>query len=211
MIIFGQGAIRGHPYVLKEIQATQESDRDKALRDFDAAFFGHVAFFVSNKARAFWMGITGARFVRAPGDPQTRRYYQHLTRLSAAFALDGGRVDVPAGGSAQAPRAAVGAARRHPLEPLPRVGGAQALRGRRAARRGPAAPALVGAGCAGADGGGVLRPVREPPQSVRGGGAARHHLSVRLSPGAGILAAARPAREARSSGCCSRRARRAAA
>jgi acyl-CoA dehydrogenase len=86
MIIFGQGAIRGHPYVLKEIRATQESDPARALRDFDAAFFGHVGFFVSNKARAFWMGLTGARFVQVPGDRHTRRYYQHLTRMSAAFA-----------------------------------------------------------------------------------------------------------------------------
>ena len=86
MIIFGQGAIRGHPYVLKEIQATQERDPAKAVRDLDDAFFGHVGFFVSNKARAFWMGLTGARLVRVPGDRHTRRYYQHLTRMSAAFA-----------------------------------------------------------------------------------------------------------------------------
>ena len=86
MIIFGQGAIRGHPFVLKEIQATQERDRERAVRSFDEAFFGHLAFIASNKARAFWMGLTGARFVAAPGDRHTRRYYQHLTRLSAAFA-----------------------------------------------------------------------------------------------------------------------------
>jgi acyl-CoA dehydrogenase len=86
MIIFGQGAIRGHPFVLKEIQATQERDPDKAVRGFDAAFFGHIAFIASNKARAFWMGLTGARLVAVPGDRHTRRYYQHLTRLSAAFA-----------------------------------------------------------------------------------------------------------------------------
>src|SRR5262249_21262817 len=67
MIIFGQGAIRGHPYVLKEIDATTEADPGKALRDFDAAFFGHVSFVASNAARAFWTGLTGARFVRAPG------------------------------------------------------------------------------------------------------------------------------------------------
>jgi acyl-CoA dehydrogenase len=42
LIIFGQGAIRGHPYVLREIDATQETDRGKALRNFDAAFFGHA-------------------------------------------------------------------------------------------------------------------------------------------------------------------------
>ncbi len=87
MIIYGQGAIRGHPFVLKEIEATREQDPDKALRDFDAAFFGHIAFVGSNKARAFWMGLTSARFAAAPGDRHTHRYYQQLTRLSSAFAL----------------------------------------------------------------------------------------------------------------------------
>ena len=86
MIIFGQGAIRGHPYVLKEIEATRERDREKALSDFDAAFFGHIAFVASNKARALWMGLTGAHLVGAPGDQHTRRYYQQLTRLSSGFA-----------------------------------------------------------------------------------------------------------------------------
>jgi len=87
MIIFGQGAIRGHPYVLKELAATRERDAGRALREFDAAFFGHLSLAVSNTARAFWLGLTGARLVRVPGDRHTRRYYQHLTRLSAAFAL----------------------------------------------------------------------------------------------------------------------------
>jgi acyl-CoA dehydrogenase len=87
MIIFGQGAIQGHPYVLKEIEATKERDPEKALRNFDAAFFGHIAFVGSNKARAFWMGLTEAVFVKAPGDRHTHRYYQQLTRLSSAFAF----------------------------------------------------------------------------------------------------------------------------
>ena len=87
MIIFGQGAIRGHPYVLKEIAATNETDHGKALRDFDAAFFGHVAFVKSNFARTLWMGLTRAFFVSAPGDTHTRRYYQQFTRLSSGFAL----------------------------------------------------------------------------------------------------------------------------
>ncbi len=86
LIIFGQGAVRGHPYVLKEMEATHETDDTKALRDFDAAFFGHAAFTISNKARASWMGLTGARFVSAPGDGDTRQYYRDLTRLSSAFA-----------------------------------------------------------------------------------------------------------------------------
>ncbi len=86
MIIFGQGAIRGHPYVLREIAAVAEPDRNAALRAFDSAFFGHVSFAVSNLARSFWMGLTDARLVRAPGDESTHRYFQQLTRLSSAFA-----------------------------------------------------------------------------------------------------------------------------
>jgi len=87
LIIFGQGAIRGHPYVLKEIVATQEPDEAKALVDFDAAFFGHVAFVVSNFARALWLGFVRGHFVGVPGDAHVRRYYQQLTRLSSGFAL----------------------------------------------------------------------------------------------------------------------------
>ena len=87
MIIFGQGAIRGHPYILREINAAREVDREKALRDFDDAFFGHLGFIVSNAARAVFLGLTGARFVAVPGDHDTRRYYRQLTRWSAAFAF----------------------------------------------------------------------------------------------------------------------------
>ena len=87
MIIFGQGAIRGHPYVLKEIAATQEPDHGKALTDFDAAFFGHAAFVTSNFARTLWLGLTRGHGVRAPGDRHARRYFQQLTRMSSAFAL----------------------------------------------------------------------------------------------------------------------------
>jgi acyl-CoA dehydrogenase len=87
MIIFGQGAIRGHPYVLREIEAARESDREKALRDFDEAFFGHIGFIVANAARATFLALTGARFTRTPGDAHTRQYYRHLSRWSATFAF----------------------------------------------------------------------------------------------------------------------------
>ncbi|MBI2312170.1 MAG: acyl-CoA dehydrogenase [Betaproteobacteria bacterium] len=87
MIIFGQGAIRCHPYVLKEIAATREVDGTRAVADFDDAFFGHINFVVSNAARALLLGVTGARLAAVPGGPHTRRYYQQLSRLSAAFAL----------------------------------------------------------------------------------------------------------------------------
>jgi acyl-CoA dehydrogenase len=86
MIIFGQGALRAHPYVLREIHAVAEPDDAAALRSFDEAFFGHVAFSVSNIARALWMGLTRARFVAAPSGKHTRRYFQQLTRFASAFA-----------------------------------------------------------------------------------------------------------------------------
>lgn len=87
MIIFGQGAIRGHPYVLSEINAVAEPDRKAALESFDRAIFGHAGFVVSNGARALWLGLTRARLAGAPGDARTRRYYQQMTRLSSAFAF----------------------------------------------------------------------------------------------------------------------------
>ena len=88
LIIFGQGAIRCHPFVLAEINAAREPDRAKASRDFDAALFGHVRFALSNCMRAFVLGITGSQWARVPDvSPRTRRHFQKLTRFSAAFAF----------------------------------------------------------------------------------------------------------------------------
>ncbi len=89
LIVFGQGAIRCHPYVLKEIAATREEDADRASIEFDAALFGHLRFAVSNLARTFVTGLTGSHFVGVGADvaPETRRYYQQLTRFSAALAF----------------------------------------------------------------------------------------------------------------------------
>jgi len=83
MIIFGQGAIRCHPYVLKEIEAAARDD----LTAFDRALWGHMAFTVSNAARALWLGLTGGKGIAVPGPRETRRYLQLMTRFSAAFAL----------------------------------------------------------------------------------------------------------------------------
>ena len=83
MIIFGQGAIRCHPFVLKEIAAAH----DDSLGAFDRAFFGHMSFTVANAARSLWLGLTGGAGVPVPGSPETRRYVQMMTRFSSAFAL----------------------------------------------------------------------------------------------------------------------------
>lgn len=77
MIVFGQGAIRAHPWLLKEMEAVQ-GEGPKALADFDNALFGHIRFITANKARAFLMGMAH-RFL--PASPESR-----FTRLSAAFA-----------------------------------------------------------------------------------------------------------------------------
>ena len=87
LMIFGQGAIRSHPYVLKEIAATQDHDHKRALRQFDEAFFGHISFALSNAARSLVFGLTGGHGIRTPEGAETRRYYQQMTRFSAAFAL----------------------------------------------------------------------------------------------------------------------------
>ncbi len=87
LIIFGQGAVRCHPFVLKEMAAAQEPDFEKALQDFDQHLFGHMGFAVSNAARAFVLALTHARATPSPVFGPTARYYQHINRYSAAFAL----------------------------------------------------------------------------------------------------------------------------
>ena len=85
LIIFGQGAIRCHPYVLAEMRAAQTDD----LAAFDKALFAHIGHTIGNGLRAFLTGITGSHFVGVPASvaPETRRYYQQLTRFSSAFAF----------------------------------------------------------------------------------------------------------------------------
>jgi acyl-CoA dehydrogenase len=87
LMIFGQGAIRSHPYVLKEIAAVNDHDQQRAIYQFDEALFGHISFALSNAARSFVFGLTGGRGIPAPKGDETHRYYQQLTRYSAAFAL----------------------------------------------------------------------------------------------------------------------------
>jgi acyl-CoA dehydrogenase len=87
MIIFGQGAIRCHPYVLKEMRAAANPDRAAGLRAFDDALFRHVGFTVSNMTRALVLGLTGGRAARVPEAAVCTPYLRQLTRLSAGFAF----------------------------------------------------------------------------------------------------------------------------
>ena len=89
LIIFGQGAIRCHPYVLAEMQAAQDADARRGLDRFDRAFWGHARFLAGNAARACWHALTAGRLARVPNgaDPAMHTYYRRLTRHSAGFAL----------------------------------------------------------------------------------------------------------------------------
>jgi acyl-CoA dehydrogenase len=87
LLIFGQGAILCHPWVMKEMKAAQDPDHAAGLREFDRNLFGHISFAISNAVRSFWFGITGAKIGSAPGDDYTRRYFRKLDRYSANLAL----------------------------------------------------------------------------------------------------------------------------
>ncbi|MGR3970432.1 acyl-CoA dehydrogenase FadE [Shewanella sp. 1180_01] len=87
MIIYGQGAIRCHPYVLAEMESAFDTESGQGLANFDAAIFGHIGFATSNFIRSFWLGLTSSRFSNAPYSDKTKRYYQQMNRFSANLAL----------------------------------------------------------------------------------------------------------------------------
>jgi acyl-CoA dehydrogenase len=87
MIIYGQGAIRCHPYVLAELQAAQLTDERAAVTAFDRALFGHIGFSISNFFRTFWLSVSNSAFSHAPYADATAPYYKQMNRFSAALAL----------------------------------------------------------------------------------------------------------------------------
>ncbi len=98
MIIFGQGAIRSHPYVLKEMKAVVNPDQAEGLRQFDQNFFAHAGFSISTGARALWLGLTGGRLLAVPRG-KLHRQLQMATRLSTAFVLTADAAMLVLGGS----------------------------------------------------------------------------------------------------------------
>lgn len=83
MMIFGQGAIRCHPYVLDEMAAAQNHNLDA----FDKLLFRHIGHVGSNQMRSLWLGLTNGATSPSPTRDATRRYYQQINRLSANLAL----------------------------------------------------------------------------------------------------------------------------
>ncbi|TEA76816.1 acyl-CoA dehydrogenase [Allopusillimonas ginsengisoli] len=101
LIIFGQGAIRCHPYVLDEMHAAQDSDSDRGLQAFDKAFWGHIRHTLGNTARALGHGLTGGRTIAVDVAvaPEMQTYYRQLTRYSCAFSVLADAAMLALGGS----------------------------------------------------------------------------------------------------------------
>ncbi len=87
MIIFGQGSIRCHPYILREFEAASNSDRERGLNDFDTSLFRHISYLLTNLARSAWLGISHGRLSTSPKAGITKGYFQALNWMSASFAL----------------------------------------------------------------------------------------------------------------------------
>ena len=87
LIIFGQGAMRCHPYVRLEIDAVANPDQDKGLIEFDKLLGQHIGYAVSNFARTFAYGLSGGELIKAPVTGTLAPYYRQLTRMSSALAL----------------------------------------------------------------------------------------------------------------------------
>jgi acyl-CoA dehydrogenase len=84
LMIFGQGALRAHPYAFKEVAAVEQN----SLKDFDAAFFGHIGHVVRNLFRSIGLSVTRGRLARAPSNSgPLKSYYKKLAWASASFAI----------------------------------------------------------------------------------------------------------------------------
>ena len=87
MMIFGQGAIRCHPYVLQEMEAARLPDESERIRRFDSLMFAHIGFSIRNAARSLILGMSFGKFAAVPKDRRTAGYYQKLSRYSSSLAF----------------------------------------------------------------------------------------------------------------------------
>ncbi len=97
LIIFGQGAIRAHPWLLKEMNAVTDP-RPGARKAFDKALFSHVGHVVSRGMRSLVLSLTGSLATRSPVRGPTARYFREMTRMCAAFSFTSDLVLIVLGG-----------------------------------------------------------------------------------------------------------------
>ena len=82
LIIFGQGAIRCHPFLFREMETAAAND----IAGFDAALRGHASLAMSNASRSLFHGLTGGRLLDAPQHGIRGHFYRQFARMSLAFA-----------------------------------------------------------------------------------------------------------------------------
>jgi acyl-CoA dehydrogenase len=99
MIIFGQGAIRCHPYLVREMEAATRAESASAETDFDQALRGHAEYFLTNYCRAFVYGLSASHLAPSPYPGRIGGYYRRLGQMSAAFAVCSDLVLMILGGS----------------------------------------------------------------------------------------------------------------
>ena len=87
LIVFGQGAIRAHPYLLSETNALSDPDKARGLDAFDKTFWQHVGHSMKTLFRAWGRSWTGGVLAPAPNAGDATMFYRQLSRYSAAFAL----------------------------------------------------------------------------------------------------------------------------
>jgi acyl-CoA dehydrogenase len=87
LIVFGQGAIRAHPYMLDEMNAIADPDEARGLQKFDQTFWKHIGHAFRNLFRAWGHSWSGGLFAPAPEAGDATPFYRQLSRFSAAFAL----------------------------------------------------------------------------------------------------------------------------
>lgn len=88
LMIFGQGALRCHPYLFAEMQCLQQEDEQKGIDDFELLFLAHLGHVAGNVARLLFAAATLARSCPAPASssPFSAPWYRRIGQLSAALA-----------------------------------------------------------------------------------------------------------------------------
>lgn len=87
LMVFGQGAIRCHPFIVQEIEAANDRDRRAGVRQFDGVFYAHIAHTARNTLRTLVLGLTHGWLEPVPAKGRLRRYYRQLSRFSSAFSV----------------------------------------------------------------------------------------------------------------------------
>jgi len=103
LIIFGQGSIRCHPYAFKELQIANIEDTKEALKALDSIVYSHIGYTLHNAVNTFIRGLTRGIFIKTPAKKSAHnslaRYYQHISRMSSAFAFTADVAMITLGGA----------------------------------------------------------------------------------------------------------------